>query len=93
MDRLKYRHTSNSLLKALSMNSEHVTNQGAKLAAVWAMFGISSWNEAAGFFAFIVSFAAFCEYAWKKWVRPMLVWRGILQPLPKRVKLVEVEDE
>lgn len=53
----------------------------AKIASVWAAVGISSWNEAAGFMAFLYS----AWLAWRDIVRPELVRRGLLQPMKPKV--------
>jgi hypothetical protein len=45
----------NAMKDTLSMNSETITNQGPKIAAVWVAWGITTWQEAAGFLAFILS--------------------------------------
>lgn len=89
-DTVQWRQTvSDNLKDSLSMNSEHVTNQGPKLAVIWAAWGITTWQEAAGFLAFILSFLAFCEWMWKKAIRPLLVWKGYLKPIKRKVYEVE----
>jgi hypothetical protein len=92
-DSVQWREILNNPLKdTLSMNSEHVANQGAKIAVIWAAVGITTWQEAAGFLAFILSFLALCEWIWKKFARPILIWRGYMKPVKRRI-IEEVEDE
>lgn len=91
-DTVQWRETiANNLKDTLSMNTEHVTNQVPKLAVVWAAWGITTWQEAAGFLAFVLSALAFCEWVWKKALRPFLVWRGYAKPIKR--KYLEVVDE
>lgn len=71
------------------MNSETVTNQMPKLAVVWAAWGITTWQEAAGFLAFVLSALAFAEWIWKKVIRPICVWRGYMKPIKRKVYEVE----
>lgn len=62
-----------------------VANSGAKIFAVWTAYGVSSWTEAAGLLAFILSALALGEWLWKKVFRPMAVYAGWLLPAkPKR---------
>lgn len=90
-DRLQWRETvSNNLKDTLSMNTEHISNQGPKIAVVWAAWGITTWQEAAGFLAFVLSALAFAEYIWKKAIRPILVWRGYMKPVKR--KIYEIEE-
>lgn len=74
------------------MLPEPVSNQALKIGAIWTVIGITSWAEAASFFAAILSALALGEYMWKKWFRPMLVHLGYLSP-KRKLKLVEVDDE
>lgn len=51
----------------------------AKVATAWAAVGITSWAEAASFLAFCYSAILIGEWAWKRFVRPLLVSRGWLK--------------
>lgn len=96
MDRLKYGEEIFNNTKVIPMSQlkqEVVANVGTKLGAVWAAVGLSSWSEAAGFLAFILSFLALAEWVWKKAIRPILVHYGKLKPPKRLVKMVEVDDE
>lgn len=75
------------------INQEVVANLGPKIGAIWVAIGVSSWSEAAGFLAFILSFLALSEWVWKKVARPTLVHFKIMQPAKRKIKLVEVEDD
>ena len=93
---VEYGHCNNSLKKPMYMNElkqEVVANVGPKLAAIWTVIGVSSWSEAAGFLAFILSSLALTEWMWKKVVRPVLVHYGKLKPHKRLVKMVEVDDD
>lgn len=55
---------------------------GTKLAAVLSLWGVSSWSEAAGFFATLVSICVLSEYGWKYFKRAVEVyknWKGTAQ--------------
>lgn len=65
--------------------------QGAKIGGIWAMVGISTWSDLAGFLAAVLSFLALCEYLWKKLIRPLLVHFGKLKPIKQKV--IEVVEE
>lgn len=93
---VKYEGCNNSHKRVIPMSQlkqEVVAHVGTKLGAVWTAVGLSSWSEAAGFLAFILSFLALAEWVWKKALRPILVHYGKLKPLKRRVKMVEVEDD
>lgn len=75
------------------INQEVVANLGPKIGAIWVAIGVSSWSEAAGFLAFILSFLALSEWMWKKAMRPVLVHFNYLKPAKKKIKLVEVEED
>lgn len=72
---------------------EVVANLGTKIGSIWLAIGISSWSEAAGFLAFILSFLALSEWVWKKAFRPALVYFDFIQIPKRKMKLTEVEDE
>lgn len=38
----------------------------AKIASVWTVVGITSWNEAAAFVGFCYTLCLFCDWVWKK---------------------------
>lgn len=99
MDKLKYSNPINSQ-SGPPMSQEFnettvnvVASQGAKIGAVWAVIGISSWTDAAAFLAFVLSLLALSEYIWKKILRPSLAALGYCKPAKKRVKMIAVEDE
>lgn len=75
------------------MMQNDVTNTGVKIFAVWTAYGVSSWTEAAGFLAFILSALALGEWLWKKLFRPMAEYAGWIKPLPRRRKTDEDESE
>lgn len=76
----------------MSLHQDHVANVGPKIAALWAMWGISSWSDLAGFLAAILSTLALAEYLWKKIIRPTCVYFGWMSPYKRRV-LERVDDE
>lgn len=82
----------NELKDTLSMNTEHVANQGAKLTVVWVAWGITSWQDVAGFLAALLSFLALSEWVWKKIIRPLLVWRGLMKPTKRKMVEVDFDD-
>lgn len=55
-----------------------------KAITAWAAVGISSWQEAAAAAAFFYSMLLIFEWWWKKFWRPMLEARGVLQRKRKR---------
>lgn len=71
---------------------EVVANAGYKIGAVWFGIGVSSWSEAAAFFAAVLSFLALAEWVWKKALRPFLVYFGYAKPIKRKVHMVEVDD-
>lgn len=72
---------------------EVVSNVGYKIMAIWLSIGVSSWSEAAAFFAAVLSFLALTEWVWKKAIRPALVYIGYVKPIRRKVTMVEVEDD
>lgn len=96
MDRLKYGEEILNNTKVIPMSQqtqEVVTNVGYKIGAIWLSIGVSSWSEAAAFFAAVLSFLALAEWVWKKALRPFLVCLGYAKPIRRKVKMVEVDDE
>lgn len=96
MNRLKYGEEILNNTKVIPMSQqtqEVVANLGPKIGAIWVAIGVSSWSEAAGFLAFILSFLALSEWVWKKVVRPALTYFGYMKPVKRKVKLVEVEED
>lgn len=59
------------------MDSE-IQGKLVKTVTAWGAIGITSWAEAASFFACLYTIALLCEWLWKKAIRPMLVNRGYL---------------
>lgn len=57
----------------------NVENQVAKIATVWAAWGITSWSDMAGFLAAILSTLALGEWVWKKALRPLLIRFGYMK--------------
>ncbi len=56
-----------------------------KILSAWlAAFGISSWSEAAAVAAFIYTVCLLGEWWWKRFWRPTLESRGILQRKRRR---------
>lgn len=56
-----------------------------KILSAWiAAIGISSWSEAASVVAFIYTVGLLTEWWWKRFWRPMLEDRGILQRKRRR---------
>jgi len=93
---VKYGDCNKSAKRVIPMSQlkqEVVNNLGAKLGTIWTAIGLSSWSEAAGFLAFILSFLALAEWVWKKALRPILVHYGKLKPQKRLIKMVEVDDE
>lgn len=71
--------------------SDHVSvgAPATKIGSAWiaaglAHVGIGSWGEAASAMAFIYTMALFVEFCWRKWTRPCLERRGILQRRKRR---------
>lgn len=96
MNRLKCDVVSATQTKVIQMSQqtqEVVTNVGYKIGAVWLGIGVSSWSEAAAFFAAVLSFLALAEWVWKKALRPSLVVLGYVKPIKRKVKMVEVDDD
>ena len=50
-----------------------------KIVTVWAAVGITSWSEAAAFFATIYTSLLISEWLWKKIVKTMLIRFGWLK--------------
>lgn len=73
--------------------STHVENLPVKIGVVWAAYGVTSWQDVAGFLAALLSALALCEWLWKKAVRPLLVYFGYMKPKPPRRLVVEEDDE
>jgi hypothetical protein len=49
----------------------------AKLASAWALFGITSWSDAAAAAAFLYTLMLIGEWCWKKFLRDLInAWRG-----------------
>jgi hypothetical protein len=96
MNRLKYGEEILNNTKVIPMSQqtqEVVTNVGYKIGAIWLGIGVSSWSEAAAFFAAVLSFLALAEWVWKKALRPSFVYFGYAKPIRRKVKMVEVDDE
>lgn len=57
--------------------TQTVTAPLAKIISVWAVFGITSWAEAASAAAFLYTLLLIGEWCWKKFLRDWLnAWRG-----------------
>lgn len=69
---------------SMNLQQEAIAHQGAKIGAIWATIGITSWAEAASFLAFLLSLAAVAEYLWKKAIRPLMVRYGYAEPRKRR---------
>lgn len=96
MNGLKYGEEILNNTKVIPMSQqtqEVVTNVGYKIGAIWLSIGVSSWSEAAAFFAAVLSFLALAEWGWKKAMRPSLVYFGYAKPIKRKVKMVEGDDE
>lgn len=85
--------THTKVIPMSQQTQEVVTNVGYKIVAIWLGIGVSSWSEAAAFFAAVLSFLALAEWVWKKTLRPSLVYLGYVRPIKRKVKMVEVDDE
>ncbi|CAG2144484.1 hypothetical protein LMG31506_03016 [Cupriavidus yeoncheonensis] len=59
-------------------NSEHTGWLIAKIASAWAAVGIASWNDAAGFAAFMYTAWLIGQKAWREHVRPFLQRHGLV---------------
>lgn len=57
--------------KTKIMDDQKVAWPVAKVVSLWAMIGISTWQEAASFAAFIYSMCLIIEWFYKK------IWRGV----------------
>lgn len=51
---------------------------GLKLGSVWAAVGVTSWADVAAVLAALYSGLLICEFLWKKVIRPVLRWRGLV---------------
>lgn len=93
---LKYGKGSIKQRKVIPMSQqtqEVVANVGYKIGALWLGIGVTSWSEAAAFFAAVLSFLALAEWIWKKALRPSLVYMGYAKPIKRKIQMVEVEDD
>lgn len=72
--------------------STHIENLPAKIGVVWAAYGITTWQDVAGFLAAVLSALALAEWLWKKAVRPLMVYLGYMKPKPSH-RRKEDDDE
>lgn len=71
------------------MNAEHVStvaNPAAKALSLWAAVGLTSWTDVAALLAALYSLILIGEWIWKKWVRPGLECRGVIDRLKRRAE-------
>lgn len=59
-----------------------ISHPVAKGLSVWALVGVSSWTEAAGFLACIWTSLLICEWFWKKVFRSYARRRGWISAPP-----------
>lgn len=64
-----------------------ISHPVAKIISLWAIIGISSWTEAAGFVGFVYSLILIGEWAWRRIGRPFARRHGWIAPTPTESEL------
>lgn len=62
------------------MDQTQVGNPILKVVSAWALIGVTSWAEAASFFAAMYTLILILEWAYKKAFRPLLIYFGVVSP-------------
>lgn len=66
---------------------------GVKIVSAWALIGITSWADFAAFLGAIYTGVLLSEWAFKKIIRPILICRGLMKPVPLVKRIAEeIED-
>lgn len=58
----------------------------AKIVSVWAVIGITSWTEAAGFLGFVYTLGMLVKWWWDTVWRDIFIDRGWYTPKPPKIK-------